>query len=282
MPNTFDSALVTDVARKMGITVLQNKLAMLNLFSKDFSADPIAPKKTVQVPKVTGGATAQTNPTNYESGDSTVDNIAVAPDELSVSFHITSAQLQQGFRLEQLLAINLQVLANKCLDTVAAIMTTSNFGSAVFTGAAADFGVDDLKTIYAAAKNYNTKNLVLDGSYLANFIPTDKLSFALGEQGAYGFDRIAMNNRWSAAGANVVGGVFDSQAIGIASGVPIIDDAIANQMLLMTDIALPDLGMTVRFCVWGALASRAVWGSYGVMLGAALGDDTAGEVLTSA
>ncbi len=279
MANTFDAALVTDVARLKGIMVLQNKLAALGLISTDFSLDPIAPKKTIQVPKVLSGSTAQTNAANFESGDSNIDNIAVVPDQLSVSFHITNAQLQQGFRLESLFEINLQVLANKIMDVTTAPLTVANFGTAAVTAAAEDFGTDDLKTLYALAKNYNQKGLVLDGSYLAQFIPTDKLHFALGEQGAYGFDKIAPNNRWTGADANVVGAVIDPQAIGAGSGLSIIDPALANLMMIRETIIIPGINLPVQFCVWASMATRAIWGSYDVMYGAALGDASAAELI---
>jgi hypothetical protein len=281
MANTFSASLVTDVARNTVMTILQAKLAMLNVFSKDFSTDELAPKKVVQVPKATAGATGQTNPSNYESGDSTLTNIAVTPNELSVSFHVTSAQLQQGYKLEQLFEINLRVLANMILDAAVTPVTTTNFATPLLV-TAANFGTDDLTTLFGYAKEFNSKNLVLDGGHLANFIPTDKFQFVLGEQGAYGFDRIEMNNRWTAAGANVRGFVCDPQALAVASGLPIVADAVAALMLVDEVLTIPDLGISIRFHMWGSVASRAVWGSFGVMFGAAAGDTTAARLITIA
>ena len=100
MPNTFASALVVDVARETGITILQNKLTALRSFSKDFSTDVLAPKKNVQVPKVTAGSTAIIDPTNFETGGSTIDHIPVTVHELTVPFTLSITDLQQGFRLE--------------------------------------------------------------------------------------------------------------------------------------------------------------------------------------
>lgn len=279
--NTFASALVTDVARLQTMTILQSKLAALDSFSKDFTLDPIAPKKTIQVPKATVGATGQSNPTNYETGDTTLTNVAVTPNELNVSFNITSAQIQQGFRLEQLYDINLRVLANQIIDAAVAPMTITNFPSPIVV-TAVNFGTDDLSLLYAAAKNFSQKNLVIDGAYLASLIPTDKFHYGLNEDGAYGLDKMRMNNRWTGAGANVQGGIFDPQAIALGSGLPQIDEAVGSLMISREVIVVPGINLPVQFCVWGSLSSRSVWGSFGVMFGAALGDATAGKLVTSA
>ncbi len=282
MANTFSASLVPDVARDRGITILQAKLAALALFCRDFSADPIAPKKTIQVPKVTAGATAQTNPTDFEIGDSAISNIPVTVDQLSVSFHITNAQAQQGFRLATLFDINLHVLANKILDAAMAPVTVANYGAATVVAASTAFDTDDLKLLHAAAKDFDMKNLVLDGSYLAQFMPTNHDSFKFGEDGAFGFDKIAPNNRWTGAGANIQGFVCDPQALAVASGASVLDEAVASQMIHDEMIELPMLGLTVRFTCWGSVGSRAVWGCYDVMFGAAKGDTARLKLVASA
>lgn len=280
--NTFSSALVIDVARKTGITVLQNKLSALTAFSTDFAADEVAPRKTIQVPKVVSGSTAVKNPATYEGGGGVIDHIAVTPDEYSVPFGISSNELNQGFRLEQLFEINLQVLANSIMDVATAPLTAANFGAAAVTVAQGDFGTDDFKTLYAVSKNYNRKNIVLDGGYLAQVIPTDRLKFALTEAGAYGFDSMAMNNRWNGAEANVVGFVADPQAVGLASGLAQIHPAVASLMLVNEVITVPGVNIAVRFNVWGSTNTRAINASYGLMFGAAVGDTSALKLVKSA
>jgi len=85
MANTFDSALVTDVLRDSVITVLQSRLAPLSAFTKDFSAESVKPRATIQVPIATAGSTTQTNATDFESGNSTLDNVAVTVNQSSNS-----------------------------------------------------------------------------------------------------------------------------------------------------------------------------------------------------
>ena len=51
MSNTLSAGLVPDTAADMAITVLQNKLAALSVFSTDFSADLVDPTRAA-VPRL--------------------------------------------------------------------------------------------------------------------------------------------------------------------------------------------------------------------------------------
>ena len=91
MANTFAADLVVDSLRDAAITTLSSRLAPLNAFSRDFSADQLRPLAVVQVPIASAGATVQTNATNFESGDSTLSNAAVSVSQYSASFALTNA-----------------------------------------------------------------------------------------------------------------------------------------------------------------------------------------------
>jgi hypothetical protein len=279
MANTIASALVVDVARDTVLTIAQNKLASLNAFSRDFSADALAPLKNVQVPKATAGATVQTDATNFESGDSTLTNIPVTVNQYSASFHLTNAQVQSGHRLSSLMEINFRQLANKILDVAFAPVTNANFGADAVDVAPASFDSDDLKTLWAAIEDSDVKNVILDGTNYAQILPTNLDSFNLNQNGAYGFDGIYNNNRWDGAGSNIVGLACGDGAIACASGVPVIDPSIANMMIDQELIEIPDLGITVQFCRWASISGREVWASFDVMFGASLGDANVGAVL---
>ena len=86
-------------------------------------------KKTIQVKKATAGSTTLTNTAEFEQGDSTLDNIAVTPDQFSQPFHITNAEKQSGHKLMDLMKINFRALANKIIDTALAPVTNANFGA---------------------------------------------------------------------------------------------------------------------------------------------------------
>jgi hypothetical protein len=283
MANTFDSALVTDVLRDSVITVLQSRLAPLSAFTKDFSAESVKPRATIQVPIATAGSTTQTNASDFESGNSTLDNVAVTVNQYSNSFAISNDELNQGFRLENIAKINLHQLANKLIDVALTPVTTTNFGSAVVDkDAATDVGVADLRTLWAALKDGDVRNVILDGSIYAQFLPSNLDAFQVASGGKnvgmYGFDLFTYNNRWAGAGTNVRGFACSPQAIAVASGVP-VQSAVADDMVAQESVLIPDLGLSVQMNMWVSRQTRSLWASYDVMFGAAKADGSALKLL---
>lgn len=278
--NTYSATLVTDRLADAFITTIGTKLAALRGFSRDFGTDTFKPLATVQVAKATAAATTQTNATNFESGDSTTTAVSVTVAQISQTFHTLNSELNKGHTLMRVAEKNAQGFANALSDIWTALLTAANYGAVTVIGAAANFDANDLAPIYALAKNYGSKNLILDGGHLAYLLPTDKFKFRLGEEGAYNFDLIAEQNRWTSAAANTVGFVCDPNAIAVASGLPV--SLPASEFIELGTVNVESLGLTVLMTHWFSRAGRQHWMSYDVMFGAAAGDTTAGEVLTSA
>ncbi len=277
--NTYNASLVTDRLADGFITTIGTKLAALRGFSRDFGVDRLKPRATVQVPKATVAATTQTNPTNFESGDSTTTAVSVSVAQLSQDFNVTNDELAKGHQLVTVAAKNAQAFANAISDIWTALITVANYGAATQIGTAATFDAADLAPIYALAKNYGQKNLILDGGHLAYLLPTDKFKFRLGEEGAYNFDLIAEQNRWTNATANTVGFVCDPGAIAVCSGLPV--SLPSGEFIELGTVSIESLGLTVQMCHWFSRGGRVHWMSYDVMFGAAAGDITAGEVLVT-
>jgi len=282
----FDSQLVVDSLRDTAITVLQSRLAPLNAFTIDFGTDELAPRRNVLVPMATAGSSTQTNATDFETGTTTVSAVAVQVDQYTNSFQLTNAEINQGHKLEQMAKINLHALANKIMDVAMAPITTGNFGSAtVSLSSAALVGASELKSLWGALKDGDTRNLVVDGSIYANFLPTNLDSFNLASNGRnvgiYGFDGFFYNNRWSGAGANIRGFACSPQALAVASGIP-VSSPVGDDMIAQELIEIPDLGLTVQMNLWTSRATRTLWASYDVMFGAAKADGSALKIVTIA
>lgn len=276
--NTLASALVPDYLSDALVTVLGTELAPINSFARNVGTNPAAPKRGVEVGKATVGATGQTNATNFESGDSTLEAQAVTVNLYSQSFHITHAQANQGFSLAQLAEINAQTFANQLSDVWTAVLTSGNYGTLAI-GAAASFDSGDMPAIFATAKNYQQRNLILDGQHLAYLLPTDRQKFQFGDVGAYGFDRIAMQNRWTGIATNGSGFVCGPSALLIASGMPAAMPP--SEFLSLGAVTLPRIGVAIQYSSWFARATRTTWASYQVMFGAAPGDTTQGKALVT-
>jgi ATP-dependent protease ClpP protease subunit len=285
--NTFATSLVPDYLSDGLIMVLKAKLAPLNAFSTAFSGDRMRPRATVVVPKSTVGPTVLVNATNFQSGDSTLVGVSVAVDQYTAPFHCTNDQLQKGFKVAQLSAHAAANLAEKICDAWTAklvVGTTgeNGFGAGLAIGAATDFATDDLPLIYGATTNFNQRNLILSLAYLAKLIPMTQDNFRVGQTGAFGFDLIAEQNKWTGALTNTVGFVCDPSAFAAVSGLPIQVSNRAFDYIQTTELSN---GMTVETYGWFDTATRTNWASHDVMFGVAVGNggaNGAGKILISA
>lgn len=270
MANTFDSNLVQDVVTEEVVLVLQNRLAPLKAFSTDFSSEVIDTGRTrsLQVPIASSTDAVQTNPTNFELGDTTLGAAQVDIAHYSKGFGLTSAQMNQGHRLKRLVEINIHALADKLQAVLNAQITTTNFGAFAVT-TDANFVSSGMPTLWAALKNGTKRVLVLDGSLYSKLLPTTKENFALGELGGYGWDGgIFMNNLWTGADANTKGFAASPEALAFAAALPYMDPAVEGLISNQTNIVIPDLGLTVQFNIWGSLQSRALRASFDIVFGA--------------
>lgn len=278
MSNTFDADLVVDTISTQTQTILGNKLAAIGRFATDFTTDELKQGANIRVPFATTASAVQTNPTNFETGDTTLDEIVVSLAHYSKSFHITSAQLNTGFRLEQLVQVNAQAFANKLMDVALAPVTTTNFGTArTITVAQASIAEANLQAAFALVAKSDPRNLILDATAYSKFLGSQTID--LGAMGR-GFNNWDLNTRWDGADTNVYGFAGGPNALGYAAGIPL--NAGAGDMISQTTITIPGIGLPVQINVWFSRASRTLWGSMDTMFGSGLGDITAGALFKSA
>jgi ATP-dependent protease ClpP protease subunit len=278
--NSVDSNLVNTLIAGDFLTTMRTKMAPLAAFSHNVSVSPVSARQVLQVNLLSSAGATQDNPTNFETGDTTSTAKAVTLAHVSRSFHTTNAEQDLGLALAQKAPTNAMIMAEGIMAKVTALMTNGNYGADVVIGAAADFSSTDLPAILALGKNYDRTTLLLDGGHLAYLLPTSRESFTFGESGAYGFDGgIYKNNLWTSAATDIAGFVCGPDAI-IWAGGPVADGPNGSG-LSISNITLPEIGLTVKAHTWFALGSRAMWASYDVCFGCAVGDATQAEVLTT-
>jgi ATP-dependent protease ClpP protease subunit len=290
--NTFTSTLVVDYLADALITVAPTRLALVNAFSRNVGLDNLRPLAVVRVKRYTTGTAAQTNPTNWETNnDSQLAATSVTVDQISKNFTVTQQELNQGFSLADLAAGSADLFAYGISDKLTAIMTAANFGTAITIGTAANFDSSDLPAILAAAKNYRSKNLILDGGHIARIQFSGLTTAAAGtvampdsrygplNNGRFGFDVIAENNRWTGAETNAAGFVCGPAAIAIAAGLPV--GMVAGEFIEQRAVTTSN-GLSALLSVWYSRATRSHMASYDIMFGAATGDTTQAEVLITA
>jgi len=290
--NTFNGSLVVDYLADAVIVVAATRLALVSAFSRNVGLDNLRPQARVQVKKYSAGTAAQTNPTSWETNnDSTLDNVQVTVQQISKNFTITQQELNQGFSLADLAAGSADLFAYGISDKLTALMVTGNYGTVTGIGSAANFDSSDLPAILALAKNYRSKNLILDGGHLARIQFSGMSTAAAGtvampdsrygplNNGRFGFEVIAENNRWTSAESNTVGFVCGPDAIAIAAGLPV--GMIAGEFVEQRTVTTNN-GLSCLLSVWYSRATRSHMASYDIMFGAAAADTTQAEILTTA
>lgn len=272
MANVFDSGLVVATISNKVQTVLANRLAPLRVFTSDFSSEVKKPKDTVQVPIVSATAATSVNPTNFEPGSSvTVGKTTVTLDHVYQPFGISSDDLAYGHRLERLVQINIDALADKIWALAITPITTVNFGAAVVTTTTITPGSGHLATLWKNVSKATSKALVVSPDIYANLIPTSTLNLNLGA-GAYGFEQgVFYASSFTGAVSGLDGFACSPEAIAVASAVPAIDPAVSSQFQISDTVTLEQLGMTVSYNVWGSTGNRQVNASLEVMFGANAG-----------
>ena len=291
MPNNLTSNLILDRVGKRSLTYLGNVLAPFTAFSTDFSTEEFTQGQNVRIPVATVGATTQVNPTNWESGDSNISNVNVLVSQYSVSFPLTPRELNNGFRLDQLVDINLQSFGNRLVDVAFAPFTATNFttvniAQASLTGA-------NLSTAWAAIARSSQKNVILDSTAYSRLLPTSLTTEIGPRPGLAGFDGIYLNTRWSGAGANVYGFAGGPGAVALVAGLPVTNsDGMDGLEQSVVSVQIGGRGslnqglngptLPVLTSTWLSMATRTRWVSFDVMMGAsATGDSNSGYLFRS-
>ena len=285
MPNTIDSALISSTISEQAQTVLANRLAALNLFSTDFSAEVKKPKDTVQVPVASATSATSVNPTSFSTtGGTTLTKATVTLDHYYQPFGLDYVDIQNAIKLERLVKINLNALADRIWQAVTTPITTANFGATVVApaNAAANFAAGDLAKLWASVSKSNSKGLVLSPTLYAGIIPTATTGLTL-DKGAYGFDQGIFNANQFSGQTRLAGFACSSEALAIASAAPSLDH-IRDRMIVSDVVSIDGLGLNVYYNVWSDPSSRALVASAEVMFGAAAAvtSGTMGLIVTAA
>ena len=270
MANTFDSALVADSIAAQTKTVLSKRLAALNLFASDFSSDVKKPKDTVHVPIASATASTSVNPTTFNSiGGTTLGKASVSLDHIYQPFGLAYSDLQSAHRLERLIQINLDAIADKIWTIATTPVTIANFGAATVTSAPSSVNASsgDLAKVWAAVHKSARKGLVLSPVVYSQLIPTSTTSLNLGD-GAYGFENGVHYATSFGGEAGLYGFACSPEALVMASAVPALAD---NDYMVSDSVTLDQIGLTVAYNVYSDKSTRSLIASLEVMFGAAAG-----------
>ena len=218
------------------IASLKNKLPMLNGFSSVFSSQLSGQGLTIQVPLI-GTSTA----TEFSTGgyltqdDATVTKADVALKHYKVSTRVTPLNIRDyGMSFFQNFAVTASnALAQKCMDDINALITSSNFAASATIGA--DFSYDEAVTTQKTlddAKAASPRAIIVNSDYLADLRSDAKIVAANGlganviSSGAIGtlagasvyqFANLASNSQ------DLSGFACGADAIAVATALPLTE-----------------------------------------------------------
>jgi hypothetical protein len=270
MSNTIDSALLQDSIAQQTKTVLSKRLAALNLFASDFSSDVKKPKDTVHVPIASATASTAVNPTSFNSiGGTTIGKTSVSLDHIYQPFGLSYSDLQSAHRLERLIQINLDAMADKIWALATAPVTVANFGAAVVDSAESAINATsgDLPSLWAAVHKSVRKGLVVSPVIYSNLIPTSTTALNLGD-GAYGFENGVHYATSFGGETGLKGFACSPEALVMAAAVPALAD---NDYMVSDSVTLDSIGLSVSYNVYSDKSTRSLIASLEVMFGAAAG-----------
>jgi hypothetical protein len=289
--NSFSSSLTTNFLILGATTVASPKFAPIKAFSRDTSVDPYKPLATGQMKFNTttqNGSTTQVNATNFESGDSTVTNVAVTVSQYTESFHITNSQLNSGLRMEDLITAKMASLGSKITQAAMTNVTAANFSTLTpLIRSYGAFNFSDTQGILAAIQKASVKNIILNGGYFYKLTNVPSLFQATpvfpgaGFKNLVGFDFVGLNTEWSLAGNNINGFACAPEALGVIAGLPLLDAPGTNGILGTATGILPGCECPIAVYTWFNTATRTYWGSFDMMFGAAPLDTTVGQVIAT-
>jgi hypothetical protein len=276
----LDADLVIDRLADRFIVKLGEEFAPHRAFSLEAIPGGVPTgRNTIQVEISKDASAVQTNSTDYQTNvGSDNNNAAITVSEYSVSWMISSQEQLQGQRFATGPGRNAQALAETVWGAVNTLLQTATFTNSVSAVAEASFAASTRQALWGSVKNgAEPIHLVLDKTPMASMLPTDKNSFQLSTEGAYGFDGIHCQTYWTSAEANTYGFACTPQAMVVHHGVPLrapaVRDAINNTGRIET-LQIPG-GLEVELAVWSDTASRAQYASLALCYGIAVADASA-------
>lgn len=271
---------LTPIIQASALNGVGNALAFLSDFTTDFSDEYTDYRKaTVNVP-VLSGSSAVINPTSFGGGTNGSTLAPITMQHVSVPFHVSNAEYQNGYKLEQLIATNVQVLAEKIQELAFTPITSTNFGTAV-TVTSANFALSSLQTAWASIKgNAGGKVCYLDSTAFSKLLTntTTAIDPTLGIPYA-GFRKVAYTDVVTGMGANIYGFVANKAGLVMASAKAAIAPK-AKELIETVEIDLGN-GLVADLNMWGSTSDRSDNASIDLYFGAAAGDKSALKVIKS-
>jgi hypothetical protein len=274
MANTI-TGVNDEVVSQAALEQFTALLAPLSAFSTDFSGDAAAPGDTIKVP-VVENQTAIPFAGNYETGDADATGISVLLDKhdfksngvTDTEFHNSSFVQAERFGFQAGAAV-----AKLVSNTILAVVTAANFGTAGFTGVASTFTGDDVVDLRTALTNKlagDPRNLVLGPDYFGALLKDTGINHADAFGGSeavraamipglYGFQNVIEATQIPANAENLVGFAAHPASIAVAMRYLSPQQDAAAEYLDTRQVTDPGTGITLGYRRWYSTVNGKMW-----------------------
>ena len=293
--NSFSSSLTTNFLILGATTTAPSKFAAIPMFSRLVQPDPEKPLASGVFKFTTSAQTAANTitggignaPGSYESANDIITPVTCTVNQYTQPFAITNTDLNSGIRLADLVTANMANLGVKISKLLCANITAANYSTlSPIIATAGAFGFSIIQEAWGALKKANRKNLMLDGPYFAKLINQPTLFQATpvvpgaAWRNVLGLDYLALHTEWSAAGQSIYGFACDPQALGVVTGLPLIDvPGIPGGVFSQATGTITGIDLPLAVCAWFNVTSRTYYASYDLMFGSTPLDTSIGLVL---
>jgi len=220
------------------------------------------------LPVVTSVQAVIENPTSFEASGDTIGLAQVSPVHLSAQFGFDNPTQVKGLDLTLLLSSHLTNLQLAIQSKIFALLTASNYGTAV-TVSSASYAEASMQSLLNAVPGRTA--IALDTAWFSK-TKRDWLPFGGVE------NTLTECSDFTGAESNVHGFVARPEAIGLCIGYPV--GAPAGEVA-QSKILLP-IGVEVQFSRWFSRGGRAFRGSLDIVLAPQVGKSAALRLLKSA
>lgn len=281
----LDTDLSVDLLASEILVDLGEMLAPVSVFSTVALRDAtLVGRQTVQMERRGTIPTQANNSADYQVTAGTNTNVAVTVNELWASQEITAQEQLQGIPFNTAVPGLVQSIGQGIWDDTTAIILTGTYGASVSGGAAGSFSVANSATMLTSIDSKNV-SLLVENVEADAMMPSDKNSFQLSDEGAYGFASIHRVSNFTGATANTMAFACAPQAAVTVIGPPRRDPRVTERMRAAGTVEylnIPQLGegADAELFVWTDVQTKSLWIGLSICYGITAADANAGTMAT--
>jgi len=260
--NTVDSALGNRMVTTNAVAVPETFFCDLNQIGT--RARMAFPATGVQqVPIALSNTAAASNPTNFQAGDTALDNIAVTVAHICKPAYLSRAEQGHSLANEHVTASLIRLVEQDILALVTTAMTAANFGATDSSVTTVNFDEVELQVLIGACGS-KPRTLLIPNAARAGIVDTLKL----GTNG-WQYPGVETIREVSAAMGDAHTVLAGPEAFTFIAEKPDSFNHFPPGELQVKEIILPVLNIPAYCVVWIDRATRSAWQSVELFFGVA-------------